>query len=61
MIGEIVFGVIVYLVIGYVFGCSSDDDEVLWACVVFWIILVPIYAMICLIRTLIKLFKGDLH
>ena len=65
MIGEI-FGIIlivgVYLSIGMLIGCKIDclDDEVMWAFTVFWAVLLPMVAVVCLIKVLIKLFRGDL-
>ena len=65
MIGEIVgilFIISAYLCIGMVIGCKIDclDDEVMWAFTVFWAVLLPMVAIVCLIKVLVKLFKGDL-
>jgi len=58
----IIFAVSAYLIIGAVIGCAVDgcDDDVMWAFVVFWVVLLPVYATVKLIKAIIKLFKGEL-
>ena len=65
MVWEI-FGIIlivaVYLSVGMLIGCKIDclDDEVMWAFTVFWAVLIPMVAIVCLVKVLVKLFTGDL-
>ena len=62
LIIEILFAVSAYLIIGAVIGCTVDgyDDDVMWAFVMFWVIILPVYATVKLIKAINKLFKGEL-
>lgn len=58
----ILFATAGYLIIGAVIANNLniyDDDEII-AFTFFWVILFPIYAIVALIKTVIKLIKGEL-
>ena len=65
MIGTI-FGIImavgIYICIGMAIGCKINclDDDVMVAFTVFWIVLFPMVAIVCLVKVIVKLFRGDL-
>ena len=62
VIFDIIFLMCVYLCVGMLIGCKMDclDKEVMWAFTAFWIVLLPMVAIVCLLKVLVKLFKGDL-
>lgn len=58
---QILFATATYLIIGAVISMNLDicDDDAIIAFTFFWAILFPIYAIVALIKTVIKLIKGD--